>query len=86
VNTLGPDDSWTAAKQGGQLLDPTPELIDVVLHGQDAADALEVAALVLRESLDQPKPCNVAGRVAPAALCTAAAPPRKQKLPAGDDS
>ena len=48
-------------EQRGQLLDPTAELIDVVLHGQDAADALEVDALILGEPLDQSEPCNIAG-------------------------
>jgi hypothetical protein len=31
-----------SGKHGGQLLDATPEPIDIVLHGQNAADALEL--------------------------------------------
>jgi hypothetical protein len=36
------------------------QLLDVVLHRQDATDALQVDALILGEPLDQPQPSNVA--------------------------
>jgi hypothetical protein len=48
----------------GQLLHPGTQIVNLILHAQDAADALEIDALVLREPLDQPQPRDVAGRVA----------------------
>jgi hypothetical protein len=47
-------------KQSGQLIGPGSELIDLVLHVQDAANTLQVDALILREPLDQPQPRDVA--------------------------
>jgi hypothetical protein len=53
-------------KQRGQLLDSGMKFVDVVLHVQDAANALQVDALILGESLDQPEPGNIASGVASA--------------------
>jgi hypothetical protein len=47
-----------------QLLHPGAEVVDLVLHVQDPADALQIDALILREPLDQAEPRNVACRVA----------------------
>jgi hypothetical protein len=55
-------------KQGRQLLDPSSEFIDVILHMQNPTDALQVDALVLGKPLDEPKPGNVARRIPPAAF------------------
>jgi hypothetical protein len=43
-----------SGKQRGQLINPCSQFVYVVLHDQDAPDALQVDALVLGEPLDQP--------------------------------
>jgi hypothetical protein len=54
--------------QSGQLIKPAPQLIDFILHVQDAANALKIDALILGEPLNQTQPRDVACRVAPAPL------------------
>jgi hypothetical protein len=44
------------------------QIIDLILHVQDAANAFEIDALVLGQPLDQPQSRNVTCRVAPAPL------------------
>jgi hypothetical protein len=39
---------------------PHSQVVDLILHVQDTADALQIDALVLREPLDQPEPRDVA--------------------------
>src|SRR5918994_852768 len=55
-------------EQPARLVQPGPQLVDLVLHGQDPADAFEVDPLVLAQPLHQPQLGDVARRVASAAL------------------
>src|SRR5918998_4923969 len=66
-----PGPRWRGPDGGEQLtrlVQPGPQLVDLVLHGQDPADALEVDPLVLTQPLHQPELGDVPGGVAAAAL------------------
>jgi len=55
-------------QQRRQLLNAGPQLVNVVLHRQNSANAFQIDALVLAQPLDQAKPGDIARRVAPTPL------------------